>query len=131
MMGDMRDRLIQSLLQIYKKDNAPLVFYFTEDEAEFVADQLIESGVILPPFKVGTPIYFPYEIRSGETFIDEGVVQSIAVCEDGVWFRVIYEKLSSYWHKESNIGKEVFLSKEDAENMLKQQTERTAGDNGQ
>lgn len=57
MMGNMRDRLIQSLLQIYKKDNAPLVFYFTEEEAEFVADQLIESGMIVPPCKIGEILY--------------------------------------------------------------------------
>lgn len=41
-----RERLIEILLQIYT-ENVNLVFYFTDNEAEVVADHLLENGVIL------------------------------------------------------------------------------------
>ena len=48
----MRDRLIELI------KNAPVWENGTFDEAcEFVADHLIENGVILPPCKVGDTVY--------------------------------------------------------------------------
>lgn len=60
-----KEMLIKSLLEIYKDDTAPLVFYFTEEEAEFVADCLIKSGIVFPPCKAGDTIYMPW-IWNGE-----------------------------------------------------------------
>ena len=120
-MGNMRDELAE-LLRVDLSGSEG-------DPAEEMAEYLISQGVVLMPVKVGTPIYFPYEVNGGEGFVDTGKVQSVAVCEDGVWFRVIYENLSSFWHKESDISKEVFLARKDAETMLKQQIKRVKQDN--
>ncbi len=47
-----KEILVNALLKIYKDDTAPLVFYFTEDEAEFVADCLIADGIVVSPSEV-------------------------------------------------------------------------------
>lgn len=120
-MGNMRDELAE-LLRVDLSGSEG-------DPAEEMAEYLISQGVVLMPISVGTPIYFPYEVNGGEGFVDTGKVQSVAVCEDGIWFRAIYENLSSFWHKESDISKEVFLTRKDAENMLKQQIKKGKQDN--
>lgn len=51
-----RERLIELVLQIYEK-RTNLVIYFTEDDAEIIADHLLSSRVIVPPCKVGDTVY--------------------------------------------------------------------------
>jgi hypothetical protein len=72
------------------------------------------------PCKVGDKVYFAYETDNETMFIDTGEIQSFSVDENGVWFRVKYEHLSSYWHTSLSLGDTVFLTKEEAERKLKE-----------
>lgn len=104
----MRDRLIELL----RKRG---VTFRTCD----IADYLLNNGVIVPPFKVRTEVYFVYETDNETMFIDKGTIQSFSIDENGIWFRATYENLSSYWHTASSIGDTVFLTKEEAEKYLR------------
>lgn len=81
---------------------------------ELRADYLLENGAIVPPCKVGDVVY---------TFfckeVDEGVVVS---CEysraSGFSYMSSNGKFPTLFN-ESNIGKSVFLTKEEAEKALK------------
>lgn len=126
-----KEMLIKSLLEIYKDDTAPLVFYFTEDEAEYVANCLIESGAIVPPCRVGDTLYC---ISSHAlNLIKMGIEPSITICEvDALHITAGKNELG---HKKSShalvrnknmrslssriyfddIGKTAFLTKKEAE----------------
>ena len=81
----------------------------------------IENGTLIElPCKVGDTVFFVYETDNDEMFIDKGLIESFSYDEAGVWFRVIYENLSSYWHTALSIGDTVFLTEAEAEQRLKE-----------
>jgi hypothetical protein len=92
-----------------------------------LADYLLANGVIVPPCKVGQTVYFVYETDNETMFIDKGTIQSLSIDENGIWFRAIYENLSSYWHTALSIGDTVFLTKEEAERALKERENNVNG----
>ena len=80
----------------------------------------IENGTLIElPCKVGDVVYFVYETDNDKMFIDKGLIESFSYDEAKVWFRAIYENLSSYWHTVLSIGDTVFLTKAEAETWLK------------
>lgn len=93
--------------------------------AEVIADGLIDSGVILPPCKVGDVVYV---VKPYFSFIQEYQVRGYHL---GEFPTLNGHKRKSYlicYHKASSalkhlpideIGKTVFLSKEEAEKTLK------------
>jgi hypothetical protein len=84
-----------------------------------VADELIANGVILPPMRLGQICYKPYSWQ------DEAVecrVSSITQKADGT-FKIRLTNLRGKWVFEitaEDIGKTVFLTKEEAEKALKE-----------
>jgi hypothetical protein len=84
-----------------------------------VADELIANGVILPPMRLGQ---ICYELASWQ---DEAVkcrVSSITQKADGT-FKIRLTNLRGKWVfeiKAEDIGKTVFLTKEEAEKCLKE-----------
>ena len=96
-----REKLIEILLKIYEK-NAHFVFYFTEDEAAKVADNLLENGVSVPSCKVGDTVYQLDSV--GDIYKSE--VTQVIYNTKGVAF------------DERAIGKFVFLTREEAEKAL-------------
>lgn len=77
----------------------------------YVADYLLSSGVIVPPCKVGDKVYvFANEIRQKE-------IQKIEIGKNGymalVFGTTIYDNINQ-------IGKTVFLTREEAEKALKE-----------
>ena len=121
----MRDRLIE----LIAKSNLVLVdggiHPYTHRAQEALADYLLANGVIVPPCKVGDVVYVTdifegmiadCEVIKVECFAGEGValIEYKAPKED-----VVY----SYECPDTEIGETVFLTKEEAENALKERSE--------
>lgn len=109
----MRDRLIELLNRKYdhfcdqcgvNKDS-----HYTEN----LADYLLANGVIVPPVKVGQSIY-RISINGKEIYGDWRIIELI-VYEDEMGFL----DDSDNWIDFEDIGKTVFLTKEEAEAALK------------
>ena len=81
-----------------------------------VADYLLENGVIVPPCKVGDTVYYP-SFNVGMVF--EYKVISIKLNSKGLYVvldnRLRNEQMT---HRASQIGKTVFLTREQAEKAL-------------
>jgi len=98
----MRDRLIELLTDIIPKIDNPLR-YVIDEIVERIADYLIANGVIVPPCKVGDKVYQTDGVRTYTSTIN----------------KIIYDT-NSIAFDERAIGKTVFLTKEEAENALKE-----------
>ncbi len=109
----MRDRLI-ALLYVHK-----LGFISVEKLADF----LLENGVIVPPCKVGDKVFYVNEMcdENAEEYlgISVGEVVSFSMQKEGLWVYCRYEDGLTYWHLVEEFGKELFLTKEEAEQALK------------
>ena len=104
----MRDRLIELLEKAFEFHiDDP---YCIPDEGEF-ADYLIANGVIVPPCRVGDSIF-----RVGNYEIWEWLIEHIEIYEDEIGF---VDDGENYFTPEK-IGKTVFLTKEEAEQALKE-----------
>ena len=105
MQNDMRDRLMDLLFP------ASADLYENKIGIPELADHLIANGVIVPPCKVGDKIY---RIVSGGMF--EWEIVCIQVYEDGFLFIDDSDNFCS----DDDFGKTVFLTKEEAEQKLKE-----------
>lgn len=100
----MRDRLIELL--------RPLVGY----RALAVANELVENGVIVPPCKVGDTVWFirkDYKVEIIETAVEKVILK-----HGGLYIKLCCN--SMYETTCNSIGKTVFLTKEEAEQALKE-----------
>ena len=91
-------------------------------EAETIADYLLENGVIVPPVQVGATVYCTDSYRH--------LIKPLEI----IGFEVDYTKrICKYycsggdytpaWFKPAEIGKTVFLTREEAEKALKEREE--------
>ena len=80
-------------------------------------DYLLANGVIVPPCKVGTKVYFAGR-DSGECL--NGNLVSYCLDAAHLWFNCHYDCGLNYWHPIEDFGKTVFLTKEEAEQALKE-----------
>lgn len=104
-----RERLVELL------DNLPNGELLTKD----VADYLMSNNVVVLPMKLGQICYEPLDYRNS---IDECRVSSLTQKADGS-FKIRLTNLRGKWVfeiTEDEIGKKVFLSMEEAENVLKE-----------
>jgi hypothetical protein len=126
MANEMRDRLVELIYEARKEWDV----YFNDcllkgkprskTLNEFIADHLIENGVVVPPVKLGSKqkVYIPV---GRTTSIFDTKVYGIGVDDEGDL--VINPKkypenvicINGY-----NLGKTVFLTKEEAEQKLKE-----------
>ena len=110
----MREQLTQLIKQahtdfLYRDDDTVSIY-------EFIADRLIEDGVILPQVKVGQTVWAIEKYRGKPIAIIEGKAQMVGVTSRSV--KVLLRN-----HKDFNktfvFGKTVFLTREAAEAALK------------
>lgn len=87
---------------------------------EEIADYLLAKGVIVPPVRIGQKVYRTSGNFRGEK-IYEGVVDQINAYEDRETRFYVYGHPLSF--VECNIGKTVFLTKEEAEQALRKEDE--------
>lgn len=92
-----------------------------------LADRLLAAGCILPPCKVGDRAYYLTSVDTekelGVTDIFCGTVQSLAFDGKNIWIAVKYTNGLYYHHKAQDIGRDVFLSPEEAERALAERRE--------
>ena len=90
-----------------------------------IADHILADGIIAPPCKVGDVVYLIYE-----TYDEEGINSCVLDCEveqlgidsKSTWFQLklpLGVKLSGYF-RNNTLGKNVFLTREEAEAALKE-----------
>ena len=115
MPNDMRDRLIDLLTDNLTHCDNPLQYIYDEI-VERLADHLIENGAIIPPCKVGDTVYKCHTVNlkpTGEITkrtIKQITFSAFTVTDDG----------ASGWFDIDDIGKTVFLTREDAEKSLRE-----------
>ena len=78
---------------------------------EFVADRILANGVIALPYKVGDTVY---GYSTGN--ITEYTITNISISDKRPWVRCCSYN-SDFWTQD--IGKTVFLTREEAEQALK------------
>ena len=122
----MRDRLIelircgynQAVDKMARMDDGVLFAYSD------LADHLLANGVIVPPCKVGQTVWFVHTACNvdGTEYdeILEGKVHSLSTDEKRTWMYMSYLGGLNYWHTFDAVGKTVFLTKEEAEQALKE-----------
>lgn len=117
----MRDRLIE-LLGDFPIFHSTMKERWMPEAVERLADHLLAEGVIVPPCKVGDKAYHLTGIDTREeldlTDVFEGKVCSISKQEDTLWIFCRYNNGLTYWYTESDIGRKLFLAKEEAEKAL-------------
>ena len=109
----MRDRLIELLEKAAKEMDCP--------QMDEVADYLLANSVIVPPCKVGDRLYYCIDLGN----IVHGRVLEIIVLrveiQDKIRFfakTVKHYRYNYTWFDSTDIGKTVFLTKEEAEKAL-------------
>lgn len=111
-----RERLIKKLTRAFNMadDN------YGTPNIEQVADCLLENGVIVPPVKIGDTVY---TVSKRDGIVAKKVVEISWKCDwagtDLGWGLILSGKRSHNRYNVSNIGKTVFLTKEEAEKALK------------
>ena len=106
-----RERLIELM---FKSEYSDFPCHLDNVRIEDLADHLLENGVIVPPCKVGDMVY--RIANDGKTIKEEriGEIHLEFTIDDGTgWHNV-------WWLKEYNIGVTTFLTKEEAEQALKE-----------
>ena len=112
----MRERLIELLYQFKNLSIADL------DESE-LADHLLANGVIVPPCKVGDTVWV-YNSITGKIYENTVVcikMRSKGACRNtmSLEYTNAHKETSCRKFKWAQVGKQVFLTKEEAEAALK------------
>ena len=93
-----------------------------ESWSETIADYLLDRGVIVPPCKVGTEIFFVGfdNDKDGAVryHIDTGKIASFSYDGEYLWAYARYDSGLTFWHKEDSFGINTFLTREEAEAAL-------------
>ncbi len=98
----------------YRKDESKCPF------AYYLADRLLANGGVLPPCKVGDIVYM---VTPGGKIHEKKVLGSKSVVgsnlRDEIWIKHSFTCESALVFNEDDIGKTVFLTREEAEQALK------------
>ena len=121
-----RERLIELLMQgdIAAAKQGVFNCCMCKREAEILADHLLENGVIVPPVKAGDTIYEIHERRKGGEWvkiISERFVHGVEIYAGGCMIARCGSTISVFL---SDIGKTVFLTREEAEKALKEREQK-------
>lgn len=109
-----RDKLIELIEEWHK-----------EAPTQYLADHLLANGVIVPPIKVGQTVYV-INCDEGDVWIDEFKVKYFYCSSKGVNRFYIECGTMGNNFRPKDIGKDVFLTKEEAEEELKRRSEGNA-----
>lgn len=117
MKNDMRDRLVELVYvaihdydyyldECHENEQTPHI-----DFEEYIADTLFENGAILPPCKRGDMVYCIRYSAARTPYVKELEVRSVTVYGQG--------EFTVFTTKEDVFGKTVFLTREEAEEALR------------
>ena len=122
-----RDRLIELLEQAKEKAKGTLGS-MNNGFGAWYADYLLANGVIVPPCKVGDTVYIPWT-WDGQQGVGFAKVEEIKIYDNKnhIMFFIDlesddeeYEQQYGGWKLGKSIGDTVFLTKEEAEEKLKE-----------
>lgn len=122
----MRNRLIELLRQIDFDFSEESVcasedgYKGAPDFAEFFADHLLAEGVIVPPCKVGQTVYAVSNYYGGEWRIYECRVDNFTAYKTNIFMSISDREGYNFGANICEIGKMVFLTREEAEMKLKE-----------
>lgn len=107
-----RDKMIE-LLEIEKAASR----YMTDDDRrEMIADFLLNNGVVVLPVKLGDPVYrISQKFITKMRYIEKTNISRIAIDARGIFLFCACQPTVKCVY-----GKNVFLSREDAENALRE-----------
>lgn len=113
-----KERITEILKAYTKKNNISASSVILEEYAE----DLLANGVIVPPCKVGAEIFGVFDNDDEQRKeIYEGKVICFSLDENNLlWAKMRYKNGLTYWHTIDDFGKTVFLTKEEAEEKLKE-----------
>lgn len=114
----MREKLIEMLNEAFEKQYKKRGLL----TANHTADHLLENGVIVPPCKVWDTVYI---ISDYTNEILDRLIIEIIIKKDGYGF--IFDTQSSW--SDTDIGKTVFLTREEAEAELNKRGATNAKNN--
>lgn len=90
-------------------------------QAEYTADHLLANGVIVPPVNVGQIVYVVDRYYTSEWEIYECEVDSLTTYKTHTFMELVSVKYHFTFGVETSfVGVEVFLTKEEAEEALKE-----------
>ena len=117
----MRDRLIEKLTETFDEQYEKRMLI----TPQHTADSLLADGWMRPPCKVGQEVFFYTCVcdEAGKEKYDilEGEVISFSLQKEGLWAYCRYKLGLTYWHLVADdFGKTVFLTREEAEQKLKE-----------
>ena len=127
----MRDRLIELLEEAHDSwlryvdecafNQTALSFSFEQ----MFADHLLSEGVIVPPCKVGGKVYRIWSVGKHGKSIAKFVVTNVSQIMENIWViryqkqaKSLYSTPTIYQCNFTDIGKTVFLTREEAEKAL-------------
>ena len=121
-----RERLIDLMIDAKRTD--PETGSFTE----YLADYLLEHGVIVPPCKVGDTVYIPWHWNN-ENGIAFAEVEEIKIYDSNNHYMFLIDLQSDDeefnqsfggWKIGKSIGETVFLAREEAKRALKEREQK-------
>ena len=107
-----RDRLIELLFKVAEEKDCP--------QPHEIADTILADGWIRPPCYIGQTVYQLYEKYNGDLIIRQGKVSAIQQKADKSWKVRITINHYVFEITLDKIGETVFLTKEEAEEKLKE-----------
>lgn len=106
----------------YDENQMPYMLEATGSEAVHIVDLLqaeAEGRLVVLPVKVGDTVFAELSYDGGCSEIDTGKVFAIGIDERGtMWVSVRFESGLKYHYPSDNIGKDVFLTRAEAEAAL-------------
>ena len=117
----MRDRLVDLINEA--KDEYPTIPHVNcckPTFAYYLADHLIANGVIVPPCKVGDTVYVIVQDSGIWEFEVRAAQMTVGVNGQGIdWMKWCFVCKDAIQFKGDDIGKTVFLTREEAEQAMK------------
>lgn len=117
----MRNRLIELIVDAENEIFHEKPFFTDTERIMKVADHLLANGIIAPPCKVGQTVYYPYYNRVLGV-PDEMIVETMKVrkYKDS---NFVFECKCGFIFLDTDLGKTVFLTRDDAEKALAERSE--------
>lgn len=98
--------------------NCPDKYAVLEDDVERIANHLLVNGVIVPPIKIGQTVYVISRYYGGFWRTHECRIDSLTIYEKHMFMTLFDSDNLDFGIEISEIGKTVFLTKEEAEKAL-------------
>jgi hypothetical protein len=120
----MRDRLIELLRNAPKTDTVygDVKLPHPVQTLRTIVDHLLAAGVIVPPCKVWDTVFYLTSVDTEKELnladVLCGFVQSVAFDGRNIWIAAKYTNGLYYHHNAQDIGRDVFLTREEAERAI-------------